>query len=225
MDKNPRSIAIDGPAASGKSTLGSALADTLGYAFLDTGQMYRAVTRKALHKGLPLADGNALARLAETTSFSLHGRTLLVDGVPSGGELHTPQVDAAVSQVSAHPQVRSALVRVQRELGEGGNIVMVGRDIGTVVLPDAPIKLWLTASGAERATRRLKDQANDDATVGHEDVLQRLEARDRFDRTRQDSPLVRAVDAILIDTDGRTPGQVLDQALAALGAAFWDGPS
>jgi CMP/dCMP kinase len=218
-------IAIDGPAASGKSTLGGAIADALGYRFLDTGKMYRAVTLKALEEGVSSNDEAALLRIAQEMTFELAGPLLLIDGSPAGQELHSPDVESTVSEVSAHPSVRSVLVRRQRELAKGAGIVMVGRDIGTTVLPAAPVKLWLTASQAERARRRLHDEPDHLARAGHQAALVRLGTRDRIDSTRSHSPLQKAPDAIIVNTDGLSPRQVLDQALAAIRAVATDGLS
>jgi CMP/dCMP kinase len=218
-------IAIDGPAASGKSTLGRAIAGELRYPFLDTGQMYRAVTRKALSRGLPTDGAEALTRIAQSTRFELASHGLTVDGMPAGQDLHSPEVDAAVSEVSAHPGVRAVLVDYQRELADSYAIVMVGRDIGTTVLPDAPVKLWITASEQERARRRLREQPDEVVLEGQAAAVARLGTRDRYDSTRVHSPLQKAADAIVIDTDGRSPRQVLDQALAVIRAASPDRPS
>jgi cytidylate kinase len=218
-------IAIDGPAASGKSTLGKAISGELRYPFLDTGQMYRAVTRKALTRGVAPHDSEALTQIAKSTRFKLSPRGLEVDGVPAGPDLHSPDVDSAVSEVSAHAEVRAVLVHLQRELADDGSIVMAGRDIGTTVLPDAAVKLWVTASDEERARRRLQDQPEEMEREGRSAAVARLGSRDRYDSTRAHSPLQRAPDAILVDTDGRTPGQVLDHALEIIQAASGDDPS
>jgi cytidylate kinase len=218
-------IAIDGPSASGKSTLGRAIADSLGCRFLDTGQMYRAVTFKALLQGVSATDATALGRIAQDLEFELSDDGLLVDGSPVRPELHSSEVDSAVSAVSAHPSVRSVFVRRQREMASGDCIVMVGRDIGTTVLPEAPVKLWVTASDVERARRRARDQPEHVLLEGHDSARSKLGARDRFDSTRAHSPLQKAPDAIFVNTDGRSPGQVLSQALAAIRAASEDGPS
>jgi CMP/dCMP kinase len=225
MSRSGFQIAIDGPAASGKSTLGRAIADELRFPFLDTGQMYRAVTRESLLEGVPADATKALRRIAESIRFDLAPSGLTLNGVLAGPELHLPEVDAAVSEVSAHPEVRQVLVRVQRELADDDCIVMVGRDIGTTVLPSAPIKFWITASNEERARRRLRDQPEEVARQGHAAAIARLTSRDTYDSTRVHSPLQRAPDAILIDTDGRSPRQVLDVALAEIHAACGERPS
>lgn len=218
-------IAIDGPAASGKSTLGRSIAESLGYKFLDTGQMYRAVTLKALLDKVPTGDESRLGQIARHLDFDLSPRGLLIDGVPVGPELHSAEVDSVVSEVSAHPTVRAALVRRQREMAGADPIVMVGRDIGTTVLPNAPVKLWLTASDAERARRRLQDQPEHLVREGQDAALSRLGLRDRYDESRTHSPSQRAPDAIFVDTDGQSPEQVFEHALAAIRAASEGGPS
>jgi CMP/dCMP kinase len=225
MSRGGLQIAIDGPAASGKSTLGRAIADELHFPFLDTGQMYRAVTRKSLLEGVAADQSEELRRIAESTRFELAPEGLAVDGVLAGPELHSPEIDAAVSEVSAHLEVRRLLARAQRELADDGCIVMVGRDIGTTVLPDAPVKLWITASDEERARRRLRDQPEEVARQGQAAAVARLTSRDRYDSTRTHSPLQRAPDAILIDTDGRSPKQVLDLAIAEIRAGCGERPS
>jgi len=224
MSKSSLQIAIDGPAASGKSTLGRAIAEELRFPFLDTGQMYRAVTRKSLLEGVKADETEGLQHIAESTRFELGPAGLTVDGTAAGPELHLPDVDATVSEVSAHPEVRQVLVRIQRELADEGRIVMVGRDIGTTGLPDAPVKLWITASDEERARRRMRDQPEEVARQGQAAAVARLSTRDRYDSTRAHSPLQRAPDAILIDTDGRSPRQVLDVALAEIYAVWSERP-
>ena len=211
-------IAIDGPAGAGKSTVGEGLARALGCAYLDTGLMYRAITWMALKEGIPLSDAVALAELADRANFSLspNGR-LLVNGVPAGDELRVPEVDAGVSEVSAHPEVRSRLVARQRALAEGRCIVMVGRDIGTTVLPDAPIKLWVTASIEERARRRFSERIPG-APPDDAEVLRRMRERDAYDSARPASPLRRADHAVDIHTDGVSPGQALEEALTVVAA-------
>lgn len=225
MPEPSRVIAIDGPAASGKTTLGKALANALGYRFLDTGEMYRAVARNALQRAIPADDEAALARMADSLNFQLVSERLWVDGVPAGDELHVAEVDASVSEVSAHATVREMLVRVQREIAKHGPIVMVGRDIGTTVFPDAEVKMWITASDEERARRRRQERPTETGSENEAAELARLGSRDAYDSTRATSPLRQAPDAILINTDHQSPGQVLDQALAVVRGASGDGLS
>ena len=196
-------IAIDGPVASGKTAVGRAVAEGLGWPFLDTGAMYRAVTRSALRLGVDAEDEGGLADLAAGMSMGLEAGEegvyrLWVDGEDVTDELRTPQIDRNVSAVSKVPAVRRTMVEQQRAIAERAPVVMAGRDIGTVVLRDAPVKVFLTASIEERARRRtLQDPAAD-----LERTRLDLERRDAIDSGREDSPLRPAADAVVIDTDG-----------------------
>jgi cytidylate kinase len=205
-------IAIDGPAGSGKSTLGAALARRLGYTYFDTGVMYRAVTWLALQRGLDVGDGAGLARLARDAKIEVHpasvedGRqyTVLADGEDVTWHIRTPEVDRHVSAVSAHPGVRAALVDRQRELAAGGGMVMVGRDIGTVVLPEADLKLYLTASSEERARRRTRELEARGQTASYDAILADMRRRDALDSGRAAAPLRPAPDAVDVDGDRLT---------------------
>jgi cytidylate kinase len=209
-------IAIDGPAASGKSTVARALARHLHAGYLDTGAMYRAVAAEALHRGVGLDDEAALAALAESASIrfereegSVLPTRVLIDGRDVTTEIRQPSVDTAVSPVSAVPGVRSSMVRIQRELGAEGDWVVEGRDIGTVVFPGAPVKVFLTASAQERARRREIDMRRLGLELGADDVQKRLEARDTYDSTREASPLAAAEDAHRLDTTGLSADEVV----------------
>ena len=214
-------IAIDGPAASGKTVVGRRLAARLGWDFLDTGVMYRALTWLALERGVSPEDAPGLGRLAAENPISLAERGGLADrmvavaGHRLGPELHEPRIVNRVSPVSRHSPVRRALVRRQREIaaeaadGSGG-IVMVGRDIGTVVLPDAGLKVYLTAPAAERARRRWQEMRQRGQDRPLETVLQETESRDAIDSTRADSPLRPAADAWRLDTAGLTVDVAVD---------------
>ena len=197
------SVAIDGPVASGKTAVGRLVAEMLGWPFLDTGAMYRAVTRSALRLGVDVGDDDALADLAAGMSMRLEAGDdgvyrLWADGEDVTGELRTPEIDRNVSAVSKVPAVRRTLVEQQRAIAAEAPVVMAGRDIGTVVLRDAPVKAFLTASVEERARRRtLQDPALD-----MERTRRDLERRDAIDSGREDSPLRPAEDAVVIDTDG-----------------------
>lgn len=217
-------IAIDGPVASGKSTIGRNLAQVLGYLYLDTGAMYRAVTALALHHGIDTADQAAVTALARAVhlSFPASGPLqavnppLLADGVDITAWLRTAEVERAVSAVSAHPGVRAVLVERQRTIAGERSVVMVGRDIGTVVLPDADVKIFLTASVEERALRRHQERL---AAGRHDDLaetLADLKRRDRLDSERPISPLRPADDAIQVDTTGLESDQSLARVLAAV---------
>lgn len=217
-------IAIDGPAASGKTTVGKMLAQRLGYLILDTGCMYRAVTLAALRAGVDVQNATAVSQLAQNITLEIKpvqnhpdGRayTLLLDGEDVTWGIRAPEVDENVSYVSKHAAVRTEMVRQQRTIGQQGDVVMVGRDIGTVVLPDAPLKLYITATAEERARRRLRDrlaQGNDDSD--YDTILADIKRRDEIDSNRTHSPLKPADDAILIDSSDHTAEEILAQILA-----------
>lgn len=218
-------IAMDGPAASGKSTVGRLLAEKLGYTMLDTGFMYRAVTLAALNAGLDLADETAVTQLAATLDMDVQpaagqtdGRhyTALLNGQDVTWDLRLPGVDTNVSLVSSYAGVRQDMVRRQREFGLRGSIVMVGRDIGTVVMPDAPLKLYITASAEERARRRWRDRQAQGHPDSFETILADVKRRDDFDSHRQHSPLKPAPDAIIIDTTGQSVEEVVDGIIEQL---------
>lgn len=206
--RTPSRIAIDGPAASGKSTIGKLLGERLGYLYFDTGVMYRAVTWAALQSGIPISDEAAVTRLAEELRIDVtlplipDGRqyTVLVDGVDVTWDIRRPEVDANVSPVSAYAGVRAALTAQQRRIGAAGRVVMVGRDIGTVVMPDAELKVYLDASVEERARRRYREVVGRGEAADYQLVLQGLRQRDAIDSTRAAAPLRPAADAFVIDT-------------------------
>jgi cytidylate kinase len=211
-------VAIDGPAASGKSTVAKLLACRLGMAYLDTGAMYRAIAVEALRRGIALDDEAALGALArEVTVSFVHAADsplptgVLVDGLDVTCAIRTPEADTAVSPVSAVPGVRSAMVEQQRRIAaESPHTVLEGRDIGTVVFPHAEVKVFLTASAEERARRRTIDMIGRGVDMTQSDVQAKLESRDRYDSTRQASPLSCADDAFAIDTTGMTIDDVVD---------------
>lgn len=218
-------IAMDGPAASGKSTVGRLLAEKLDYLMLDTGFMYRAVTLAALNEGLNLEDETAVTHLATTLTLDVQngadhqdGRhyTALLNGQDVTWALRTPEVDAHVSLVASYQGVRQEMVKRQREFGQRGNIVMVGRDIGTVVMPDAPLKLYITASAEERAQRRYRDRQAQGTPSSFAAILADVKRRDDFDSTRQHSPLKPAPDALIIDTTGLSVVEVVDNIMEKL---------
>jgi len=214
-----KTIAIDGPAASGKSTLGQKLADALGFLYFDTGVMYRAITWVALKQGVDLEDAKAITSLAETTQIDVQtpsladgrGYDVLVDGLDVTWEIRKPEVDAHVSVVSAYPGVRRALTRQQRRIGLRGNVVMVGRDIGTVVLPEAELKIYLDASPEERARRRYEELIARGQPAVRNEILAAIIQRDQIDSTRQVAPLRPAEDALILDTDRLNADQVLER--------------
>ena len=211
-------VAIDGPAGSGKSTVARGVARRLGFTYLDSGALYRAVTLAALAAGADLDDGPALGELAAATQVELHERDqeavqVLLDGRDVTEEIRDPAVTGASSRVAAHPDVRAALLRKQRDLIAAGDYVVEGRDIGTVVAPDAPIKAFLTADPQERARRRAAELRRRGLEAQAEDVRQAIEQRDRLDSTRSAAPLRAADDAVVIDTTGLDAAQVIDRVL------------
>jgi len=218
----PPIIAIDGPAASGKSTLGLRLANALGYLFFDTGIMYRAVTWLALQRGIDVHDEAAVAALAEKTQIEVapasrpDGRAgdVLVEGTDITWETRLPEVEANVSIVSAYRGVRSALSQQQRRIGQRGHIVMVGRDIGTVVLPEADLKIYLDASAEQRAKRRYDEIISRGAQADYNEILSKVIERDRIDSTRDVAPLKAAEDAIVLDSDKLDADEVFERVLA-----------
>jgi cytidylate kinase len=220
----PFVVAIDGPAGAGKSTVARGVARRLSFAHLDTGAMYRAVTAKALDQGIDPEDGRALAALARETAIDFRKDGLWVDGRKAGRELRARRVNRAVSAVSAQPGVRKELVRVQRSILSKGDVVAEGRDIGTVVFPRAPVKVFLTASIAERARRRHKEMAADGTSMALSTLKRDIARRDGLDSTRKVSPLVPATDAIVLDTTRKTSKQVIDE-VEQLVRARMDGAS
>lgn len=216
MTDIPSIIAIDGPAASGKSTIGKRLAEHLGYLFFDTGVMYRAITWIALQRGVEVRDEEAVTRLAEETPIDVapasrsDGRAcdVLVDGQDITWETRRPEVDANVSVVSAYAGVRRALSRQQRRIGQRGRVVMVGRDIGTVVLPEADLKIYLDASAEERARRRFSEIVARGEPADFNEILSQVRERDRIDSTRAVAPLRPAEDAVILDSDKLSADEV-----------------
>ena len=213
-------IAIDGPAGSGKSTLAALLARKYNYTNIETGAMYRALAFKGVGQGVSLDDERKLAALAEKSRIELgpnpEGNRVLLDGTDVTERLRSQEITDAASKVSVHPAVREWMVAAQRKMGMGGGIVMEGRDIGTKVFPDAEVKIFLDAAPEIRGTRRFQQSP---AAAAHEaSVVAELQARDQRDRTRANSPLVRAADAVLIDSTYLTLDQVLARAVEVIDA-------
>ena len=216
-------IAIDGPVASGKSTLGAALAERLGYTYFDSGAIYRALTWLALQRGVDVRDARRLAQLAREMDIAVERPdpatadqrqyTVRLNGQDVTWSIRSPEVDRNVSAVSAHPAVRAALTAGQRRLAEGGRTVMVGRDIGTVVLPDAGLKVFLTASPEERARRRHAELEARGVPLDYESILEDLRRRDALDSGREAAPMRPAPDARIIDSDGRTVPELVEMVL------------
>ncbi|MCL6581312.1 MAG: (d)CMP kinase [Firmicutes bacterium] len=209
-------IAIDGPAAAGKSTVAREVAARLGLTYVDTGAMYRALTLKALRTGTALDDGPALERLAGGTVIELRrssegGQEVWLDGEDVTREIRTRDVDRAVSKVSAHPGVREWFKKLQRKVGECGGVVMEGRDIGTVILPDADVKVYLDAAFETRVERRYLELQSKGFRPSRAEVAADMAVRDRLDSGRATAPLSAAPDAVKVDTTGKTLMEVVEE--------------
>ena len=211
-------VAIDGPMGSGKSTVARGVARALGFRYINTGWMYRAVAREALRRGVPLDDAAVLAEIARTLGFEFRetpqGARLFAASEDVTEAVAAPEVSEAASRVSTHPPVREALVALQRQIGASGGVVMEGRDIGTVVFPDAEVKVFLNATPEERARRRYNELRQKGAEVSFEELRAAEQERDRRDRERTHSPLRVAADAVVVDTTGKTADQVVEEVLA-----------
>ena len=199
-------IAIDGPAVSGKSSVGRSLASHIGYRFLDTGLMYRAATWNAIKNGVDVSDPTAVVQATERIDFAVSDdetgdNLIIVNGEDVTKHLHAPAVDDSVSSVASVGRVREIMVAEQRRLASGGEIVMVGRDIGTIVIPEAPLKIYLTATARTRAHRRYKEFIAEGTEIEFGDILRSMEQRDLIDSSRENSPLRTAEDAHVVDTD------------------------
>ncbi len=218
----PTRIAIDGPVACGKSAVGMLVARRLGYRFLDTGMMYRAFTWYVLEMGIDPEDEDRVSKLAGEVHLQVtvaqpgaeETSRVAVNGRDAGDFLVLPDVESAVSLVSRLPAVRETMVRLQREIADGGEIVVAGRDIGTVVMPDADLKIYLDASRLERARRRYKQARARGQSITLKNVVDELERRDGIDSSREASPLRAADDAVILPTDGLNPDQVVERILA-----------
>jgi cytidylate kinase len=216
-DCNGIVVAIDGPAGSGKSTIARLAAKRLGFKYLDTGAMYRAVTLLALRRNVNLEDGRSLAEAARSMEFELNdpdeGLRLLIDGEDISLEIRGPDVDKWVSLVSSHREVREYLVGLQREMGRSGGVVCEGRDIGTVVFPEAPVKFFVTAAPDVRAGRRKRQLGRAAEDMSEDDIEREMDRRDKQDSSRDLSPLSRASDAMLLDTTQLTIEEEVKQVV------------
>ena len=203
-------ITIDGPAGAGKSSLARALAGRLGFHFLDTGAMYRAVALAAVRQGVALDDATAVAKLARRIKVEVSDRNVQLNGEDVTQDIRAMEITSVVHHVADNVAVREHLVQLQRRIGKNGNFVTEGRDQGTVVFPDAQRKIFLTASAQVRARRRMADLRARGANINFEEVLRQQNERDQRDRDRQVGRLVPATDAVQMCTDGLTPEQVVD---------------
>lgn len=207
-------VAIDGPAGSGKSTIARILAKKLNFIYLDSGAMYRAIAWRVLNENINLKNSDRLRPLVESTHFEIIPNGLLVNGERVGEELRTPEVTTLASEVAKNPIVREILVRKQQEMAKDHHVIMDGRDIGTVVLPNADVKIFLTASIDERAKRRYREFQQKGINVDFEQLRNEIRQRDENDQNRSISPLRQAEDAIRIDTTNRSIEEVVEQILS-----------
>ena len=222
MKNNGLTIAIDGPAAVGKSTMGKLIARELGFLYIDTGAIYRAITWKVLKNNIDINDEDTISELVSNTSITIEKTDtknlndyyhIFVDGEDVSEEIRDPWIDQNVSQIARLPKIRKQLIYLQRKLAEKGNIVMEGRDIGSVILPQADIKFFFTASEEERIKRRYKELIEKGYNIGYEVVKKQIIQRDKIDSKRKYAPLIRAKDAILIDSTGKSIEEVKDKIL------------
>ena len=221
--RKPLIIAIDGPSGAGKGTVARAVARELGYRHVDSGAMYRAVGWKALRDDVPLDDDASVGALAARSVIEVSNTAVTIDAIDVTRAIRTPEIDRAAAAVARLPGVRRVLVARQREMGAGGAIVMEGRDIGTVVYPNADVKVYLDASPEERARRRASDAAHSGVPAAVSEVATLLTQRDEIDRTRTASPLVAAPDAVVVDTTGKNVDEVVGEVLAVVKRTMADG--
>jgi cytidylate kinase len=222
MKKNGLIIAIDGPAAVGKSTMGKLIARELGFLYIDTGAIYRAITWKVLKNNININDEDMISSVVSDTCITIERANsknlndyyhIFVDGEDVTEEIRNPRIDQNVSQIARLPKIRKQLIYLQRELAEKGNIVMEGRDIGSVILPQADIKFYFTASEEERINRRYKELIDKGYSINYEIVKKQIIQRDKIDSKRKYAPLIKAKDAILIDSTEKSIEEVKDNIL------------
>lgn len=209
-------IAIDGPAGSGKSTIAKEIAKMLDILYLDTGAMYRAVTYKLMQNKVPFDNISGVQDVLNSTTIDFCDKKVLLDGNDVSDDIRMPVINENVSKVASIKIVRERLVKLQQDIGNSKSIIMDGRDIGTKVLPDAPFKFYLTATVEERANRRFKELNDKGIDINFDDIKAEIENRDKVDSEREESPLVQAEDAILIDTTGLTIKEVIDEILSRI---------
>ena len=208
---NNKVIAIDGPAGAGKSTIAKKLADNINYTYIDSGAMYRALTLKVLETNSSMTDINRIIEISKKVDIDFRDRSIYLDGKAVDKQIREDIVNKNVSIVAAIPEVRRNMVELQRKISIGKNVVMDGRDVGTVIFPDAFIKLFITASLEERAMRRYSEIESSDKVVDFQTIKSQIEKRDYTDSNREDSPLIQAEDAVLIDTSGKSIEAVLQE--------------
>ena len=214
-------VAIDGPAGAGKSTISKIIAQKLNLKYIDTGAMYRAVTLKAIKNNLDLCNNNEISHMVKNSNISINDEKIFIDEIDVTEEIRMPYVNEKVSIVSAMPGVREVLKEKQRKMAENFNVIMDGRDIGTNVLKDANIKIFLTASVEERAKRRYKEMIEKGISTTFEDVFKDIENRDKIDSSRKANPLKKADDAVMLDTTGMKMNEVVDAIIKIIQDRMW----
>ena len=207
-------IAIDGPAGAGKSTIAKRLAESIGYTYIDSGAMYRALTLKVLRENISLKKLDNIISMAKETDIDFRENSIFLDGETSDVEIREENVSRNVSYIAAIPEVRKLMVELQRKISKNKNVVMDGRDVGTVIFPSASVKFFITASVDERAERRCNELKQKGYDANIQDIKSQIEKRDHIDSTRSESPLTVAKDAITIDTTGKSVDEVLDEVIS-----------
>ncbi len=207
-------IAIDGPAGAGKSTIAKKLAEKIGYTYIDSGAMYRAITLKVLRENIPLKELDNIIKIAEKTEIDFRDNSIYLDGSIVDKEIREENVNRNVSCIAAIPEVRKLMVQLQRKISDNKNVVMDGRDVGTVIFPSAQFKFYITASVEERAERRCNELKQKGYEAEIQDIRSQIEKRDHIDSTRSDSPLTVASDAVIIDTTGKSVEKVLNEVIS-----------